>query len=123
MKKNVMVFDGGLLRSLREARRLTQLDLAKLINNHTNTIVRYESGLIVPSLETLIRLAEIFNVTPNDFLGFKATDTGPLYNTVLSLKTQIDLQAEELRVREEQINFLKKKIDVDRKKKQKKKVA
>ncbi|MBM7855879.1 transcriptional regulator with XRE-family HTH domain [Desulfohalotomaculum tongense] len=59
---------GSRLRQLREKRKLTQSDLAKLCGLGESTISFYESGKREPSYKTLLCLAEKLNTTPNYLL-------------------------------------------------------
>jgi len=53
---------GEMLRTLREERKLTQEDLAELIERSVQSVSKLERGLTFPKLETLIRLSEKLNV-------------------------------------------------------------
>lgn len=48
--------------ALRKKNQLTQIDLAKKINYSDKAISRWENGEVVPDVETLQSLAEVFNV-------------------------------------------------------------
>ncbi len=56
------------LRALREDSDLTQLELAKLIHSSRVAINSYENGYRQPNVETLIRLADYFDVSLDYFL-------------------------------------------------------
>ena len=60
---------GKRLKKLREEKELTQGQLGKLINLSQQTIGHYEVSRAKPDLETIQRLAEIFNVTTDYLLG------------------------------------------------------
>jgi len=60
---------GQRLRKLREAKGLTQEELAKVINVSNKTISVYEKGGADPSTETLLKLAQYFNVSVDYLLG------------------------------------------------------
>jgi len=62
---------GRRLRELREAKKLTQAELAKLCDLGESTISFYESGKREPSYEVLLRLAEKLGTTPNYLLTGK----------------------------------------------------
>lgn len=47
---------------LRKENSLTQAELAKLINYSDKAISRWETGEVVPDLETIYKLSEVFNV-------------------------------------------------------------
>lgn len=61
------------LRRLRESRDLLQKDLAELLGVDRTTYVKYETGKSEPGHETLVRLANFFNVSTDYLLG---NDTG-----------------------------------------------
>ncbi len=54
---------------LRESKGLTQERLADMVGVKNTTISAYENDINFPSLEVLIRLANIFNVTTDQLLG------------------------------------------------------
>ena len=60
------------LRELRQQRKLTQQELAKVAAIHYTHIGRYESGKSMPSADTLRRIAEALGTTA-DFLMDGAT--------------------------------------------------
>lgn len=59
MKLNV----GARIKSLRESKKMTQLDLATLINVSKANMSKYESGLVEPNLEIMNHLCDIFDVS------------------------------------------------------------
>ena len=60
---------GKRLKKLREEKKLTQEQLGKLVNLSQQTIGHYEVNRAKPDLETMRRLAEIFNVSTDYLLG------------------------------------------------------
>ncbi len=60
---------GLLLKELREEKGLTQAQLAEKINRTKTVISKYESNTQSPTLETLIDLAVIFNVSLDYLAG------------------------------------------------------
>ncbi|NLC17406.1 MAG: helix-turn-helix transcriptional regulator [Clostridiales bacterium] len=62
---------GKKLKELREKFGLFQSDLAKEMEVAQNTISNWEKGKSEPSIEQIIKLAEIFNTTPNELQGFE----------------------------------------------------
>ena len=58
---------GEILKKLREERGLSQAQLARKINKSNSVISNYETGAKLPSTETLISLAALFDV-PLDYL-------------------------------------------------------
>lgn len=56
------------LKQLRASKGLVQAELAELVGCEPNTISRYERAETMPSIEHLLRLSEIFGVSPMDIL-------------------------------------------------------
>lgn len=56
------------LRELRVNRQYTQNELSKKLNLSRTAISNYEKGTIQPSIETIIKISEIFNVSLDDLL-------------------------------------------------------
>lgn len=67
---------GVRLRTVREQRQLSQQDLATLTGIHLGQISRYERGVIQPSAETTIILAQALRVSA-DYLLAGRTDSEP----------------------------------------------
>ena len=57
------------LRQLREARHVDRKALGELCGRSKNIIGQYESGEKIPSLETVIALADYFSVSVDYLLG------------------------------------------------------
>ncbi|NLL92294.1 MAG: helix-turn-helix domain-containing protein [Ruminococcaceae bacterium] len=64
------------LKDIREKRRITQTELADYLGVKRNTISRYETGDREPNNETLVRIAEYFDVSVDYLLG-KTDITAP----------------------------------------------
>lgn len=60
---------GKLIKSLRESRRMTQLELSELIRQSPSSITMYETGRRAPSYETLEAIADVFNMPLSLLLG------------------------------------------------------
>ncbi|WMJ81994.1 helix-turn-helix transcriptional regulator [Clostridium sp. MB40-C1] len=60
---------GDRLKELREEKQLTQEELGKLLNVSRQTVSGYESEDNEPSIQNLIKLADIFNVSLDYLLG------------------------------------------------------
>ena len=67
------------LKELRSAKGVTQKQVATGINCSTVTYGRYENGIRQPSMETLVRLAEYYNVSLDYIYG-----RGPMPESALS---------------------------------------
>ena len=50
------------IKTMRMTRKMTQVDLAKAINQSQSSITMYETGRREPDFETLEALADVFNV-------------------------------------------------------------
>lgn len=62
-------FFGGRLKSIRKAKRLTQLDLANRLEVSKGTVSAYEQSLSYPSLETLVKICAILDTSADFLLG------------------------------------------------------
>ena len=58
---------GKRIRELREANRLSQVSLASKLGVSKQSISNWENGNILPSIDMLIRIADIFSI-PTDYL-------------------------------------------------------
>lgn len=62
------------LRAYRKASGLTQAQLADKLGKSFRTIQQWEQGESYPNAETLAKLCEIFNCSPNQMLGWVEPD-------------------------------------------------
>ena len=60
---------GKRIKELRKECELSQKTLADKIGVAQNTIAQYESGIAKPSLEVLVKLAQILNASTDYILG------------------------------------------------------
>ncbi|MDC9583314.1 helix-turn-helix transcriptional regulator [Xenorhabdus sp. PR6a] len=60
------------LRLLREARNLNQVRLAELLGVDPRAYNRWEKGASAPHLETVIKIADVLQVTIDELVGRKA---------------------------------------------------
>lgn len=60
---------GELLAELRQDRKMTQEDLAKIPYVTSGTISNYENGVHLPDIDKLLNLADFFDVTTDYLLG------------------------------------------------------
>lgn len=78
-----MVYDFGLrLKELREAKHLSQIDVAKRLDVTRSTISGYERNTIMPRAEQLIKLTILYNTSVDYMLGI--TNRSYLYLDDLS---------------------------------------
>lgn len=66
-----MVDFGNTLRTLRLKENMTQAQLAQKLGLTKSVISAYETGLRLPSYETLIHIAKIFRVSTDYLLGLE----------------------------------------------------
>ena len=59
----------GRLKALRVEHNMSQHELADLIDTTTGVISKYERGVTTPSVERLVRLADIFHASCDYMLG------------------------------------------------------
>lgn len=58
------------LRSLRQARNMSQVDLAKRLGVAKQSVSNWENDNIQPSIEMLMKLSVVFSVSTDYLLGF-----------------------------------------------------
>lgn len=67
-----MIYDFGMrLKELREAKRLSQTDVAARLNVTRSTVSGYECNTITPSLEQLVNLAILYNASLDYMMGME----------------------------------------------------
>lgn len=81
---NIYVMDsfGKKLRECREARDLSQSELARQLGTHHSIIGKYERDEVKPTIDVVKRLAEVLNTTAGYFLG-EGNDTQLLKDPVM----------------------------------------
>lgn len=62
-----------MLKILRTSKSITQSEMARRLNVNQYNISDYETGRAEPNIDTLIKLADIYEVTLDDMLGRKNT--------------------------------------------------
>lgn len=60
---------GRRIRELRREAEMSQKDLAEKTGIKQNTVAQYENGIAKPSLEVLVKMANVFQVTTDYLLG------------------------------------------------------
>lgn len=69
---------GEFLKSLRISKGLTQMELAEYLNISNKTVSKWENGLGIPEVSTLLILADFYDVSVDDILrGTKRTSKNP----------------------------------------------
>lgn len=64
------------LKELREEKRLTHRDLAKVLNTSNGMISKWEHGLHQPTASSLVQLADYFGITVDYLLGISNEAVG-----------------------------------------------
>lgn len=59
---------GDKIKTYRELNKMTQNEIAEILEVSTATISKYESGLLEPNIESLKRLAQTFNITIDELI-------------------------------------------------------
>lgn len=54
---------------LRKEHKLTQLELAEKLNYSDKAISRWENGEVIPDIETLMNICEVYNISLNDIVS------------------------------------------------------
>lgn len=85
-----MAVFGELLAELRQDKKMTQGELAKILHVSAGTISNYEKGVHLPDLEKLISIAELFQVTTDYLLGRCQSNLSPdVFQEVLADKRTV----------------------------------
>ncbi|MEW5912846.1 MAG: XRE family transcriptional regulator [Thermodesulfobacteriota bacterium] len=71
------------LRELRRERKLTLQQMAKEIGMSPSLVSQVERGMLRPSLETLLRIAKLFDVSPGHLLDEDFFNNSALHNVSL----------------------------------------
>lgn len=74
MKKRPLSHFGQQLKALRQARGLTQVELAKAIQSSQRALSYYENEAKYPPAEVLVELARVLKVSMDELLGIKKTE-------------------------------------------------
>ncbi len=62
---------GNVIKNLRKERKLTQMQLATLLCTSQDTISLWELNKSLPDIESLVKLAKIFDVSTDFLLGLE----------------------------------------------------
>ena len=74
------------LKELRKAHEMTQKDVAKIVGATSQAVLNWENGINEPNIETLIKLADYFNVSLDYLAGRKSAQI-----IIDDLEAQLDL--------------------------------
>ena len=73
---------GKKLRERREAKKISQNELAKLIEAHHSAIGKYERDEVRPSIDVVVKIADVLNTTVGYLLG-ETNDTNVLQDPIM----------------------------------------
>lgn len=59
----------GQYKIFRKANNLTQEELSKQLGGSKNLVSNYENGISTPDIYTLVKLADIFDITLDELVG------------------------------------------------------
>lgn len=62
------------IRQLRQARSMSQVDLAKSLNVTKQSVSNWENDNIQPSIEMLVKLSAVFSVSTDYLLGLDSSE-------------------------------------------------
>ena len=57
-----------MLKNLRRGKRMTQENLARVFHISQTSVSKYETGEAVPDLETVVKMADFFGVSLDEFI-------------------------------------------------------
>lgn len=57
------------IRFFRKANNLTQEELSKQLGGSKNLVSNYENGISTPDIYTLVKLADIFDISLDELIG------------------------------------------------------
>ena len=60
-----------MIKSLRRERKITQKNLAEVLHISQTSISKYERGEAFPDLETVVKMADFFGVSLDEFVNRK----------------------------------------------------
>lgn len=78
---------GACIQRIRKLHRYTQRELAEKLDTHQSMVARWEKGQIYPREEVVQKIAEIFQMTPDELLSTQGVKT-QLSSTSVDLELQ-----------------------------------
>ena len=83
---------GNKIKEYRELHKMTQRDIAEILEVEPGTISKYESGIIEPNIQSLKRLAETFNITVDELINVEKKFDITKINVLEILREQKELK-------------------------------
>lgn len=82
---------GDKLKKYREAKNITQLEIAEIVGVSSATVSKYESGTLEPNIETIKKLSELFEVSIDELLKDDTFDISQI-DILAVLREQKDMR-------------------------------
>ena len=100
-----------ILKDLRSQKKVTQDEMAQLLNIKRQTYSAYERGVSLPDIHALMKMAEFFGVSTDYLLGYSYTSDKQVIPPDLNalLASSSTLNKDDLKKVMEYIEFLKSK--------------
>ena len=83
---------GDKIKLYRENKKLTQNDLADILEVSSGTISKYESGALEPNIESLKKLADFFGITIDELLKDEEKFDFSNVNVLKALREQREMK-------------------------------
>ncbi len=83
---------GDKIKTYRELNKMTQNEIAEILEVSTATISKYESGLLEPNIESLKRLAQTFNITIDELIKDEEKFDVSKVNILKTLREQKEIK-------------------------------
>ena len=89
--KKVKILLGKRIKQLRQSHNLTQFALGEKIDINQRQIAQIESGKSFPSLQTLVKLAKVYNCEIKDLFNYNHLDEeNKLKENIITLISHLD---------------------------------
>lgn len=82
---------GDKIKKYREAKKITQAEIAELLGVSPATVSKYEAGTLEPNIESIKKLSELFDVSIDELLKDDAFDISKI-DVLLVLREQKDMK-------------------------------
>ncbi|HIZ17452.1 MAG TPA: helix-turn-helix domain-containing protein [Firmicutes bacterium] len=93
---NAQIKFGKRLKHLRISSGMTQTDLAERVGMSTSSIGMYEQGRREPGLDVIFNMCNIFEVHPNELLGYECGSQELEINSAMALLKEKALSCEKV---------------------------
>lgn len=82
---------GEKIKLCRESKKMTQVEIAEILGVKPATVSKYESGILEPNIESLKKLAELFNISIDELLKEDEFDISKI-NILEALREQKNMK-------------------------------